>query len=281
MNNTLTPALISNLDIVALFSRLNLPYVDRDGGQKLPQMLKELETVTYTKTFTPGLGLVVNKQENPRMVIMSHMDLVTPFNRGFENKRSYELYEKTLTGALDNTITNTMLILLIRELESLGIHDIEYVFSEGEESGLWGCTEYMKQNKDHAENALFINLDVTHDGFGTCGSIEFDSPLKSELKDICAALVPLHKSYHIQNVRDFDDMNAILRYGGKGFGYCLPTEGNMHSFANSCDFFKLYDYYTGLFAFATTMSLSDSQQEIDSEKFHKIVEKHYTKKIWY
>ena len=72
----------------------------------------------------------------------------------------------------------------VTELLSKGISDVELLLSEGEEVGFIGMDGYLKKYSDKSDKTFFVNLDVTNEGFKKYGSIEYDRPNFSMLKQV-------------------------------------------------------------------------------------------------
>ena len=238
------------------YLNIALPHNPNNGGEKLQAILEELKNNPLKKEYIPGTGLIINKIKNPRVVIVSHMDLISIFNEGFMN--GYTAGKKTINnerymiGALDNTITNAALLKLIKENPK---EDIVYFFSEFEERGMIGISSFMDMFPEY-KNAFFINLDVTNDGVGSFCSVEYDDYQENKAKVAMECLHGLDdRPPHLQTIRFCDDMDAILAKGGHGFSYCLPTEGIIHSYKNKTLIRNLEPYYQGLKNLSEIMSL--------------------------
>ncbi len=247
-------------EIVDIFDQICLPF-DNGNGQKEEKFLELLEE--HGAHYHEKVGIIVPTVNGvaPSKVIVSHMDLIPLFNKGFTNGRKYllekdELGEEILIGALDNSITNATLILAINELRRNGLaHDVEFVFTEGEEIDFLGMKEYLKiKSKD----PFFINLDVTNDNYKRNSSVEYDYPNFHICKQLCEGL--FEAGY--QKERVDDDFDAIKAVGGKGFSYCLPTMKNIHSYKNTTHVSKLKHYYDGLKFLITDLVVEEVEHNI-------------------
>lgn len=200
----------------------------------------------YNAYYQDKVGIIVPSiTKEPTKVIVSHIDLVHPFMKGFELGQTFQIVgEKRMYGALDNTLTNSFLILAIQELRDNGLcEDIEFLFTEGEESGLTGMSTYMENNyQEFIEKPFFINLDVTNDNQHSYASIEFDYPNI----DICKQIFNYDNNIGFTNYRFTDDTSAILSYKGNGFSYCVPTWNYCHTYDSFCLVDALEPYYDGL-----------------------------------
>lgn len=253
--------------LIQCFNEICLPFEEGNGPKeaKFLQLLEEHGAEYHEKIgiIVPTIGGV-----EPVKVVVSHMDLIPLFNKGFEKDRRYEIIqdenqEDVIVGALDNTITNAALLLAIQELRENGeAHDVEFVFTEGEEIGFLGMIEYLKQR---SKEPFFINLDVTNDNAKKHASIEYDHPNYHVCKQIKDAL----GKAGFQKERVDDDFDAIKRVGGKGFSYCLPTYKNIHSYKNSTHVSKLEPYYEGLKWLITSLDVSKREFNIIEHSIKK------------
>ena len=124
---------------------------------------KQLVMMNILKEFNPelidGMGILIKGESSGkrvRKVIVSHFDLVHPFERGFAEGRTIEITpEDVVYGALDNTITNAVLMNEILE-NGLPI-DTDILFSDGEESGMWGMSAFLEANREDVPNMFFTS----------------------------------------------------------------------------------------------------------------------------
>lgn len=228
--------------ILETFGLFCQPYKDEKGGPKLEAVSNFLENIS--KEWVPGIGLIVNKQENPKKVVVSHMDLIKTFRKGFAENKTFEIVDGEVVGALDNTITNAVLAEIIIELRDTdALQDIEFLFSEGEEVGMIGMKNYLKAHKQRVEKAFFINLDVTNEGYDKHVSLEYDKPNFSVIKQF-QRLIGEHS--HFTGDRVCDDTDAIIRADCHGLSVCLPTSNTIHSYKNKCRIESLSIYKEAL-----------------------------------
>jgi len=232
-------------EIISFFKEISKPFKDREGGPKLEIIQRFLEGQNISSEYIPNIGLIINKQDNPDIVVVSHMDLINKFQKGFENGTICNIDEEFITGALDNTITNAISLLVFKELllEDNSLN-IELFLSEGEEVGLIGMTNYLNEYIEKSKNTFFINLDVTNDGYGTDMSVEYDKPDFNTVKKVQEVLNDLN--YHIQGERFCDDMDSINEKKCAGFSFCLPTIKNIHSYKNKAKLESIDNYFYGL-----------------------------------
>lgn len=246
--------------LLDMFDRISLPYGEN------AEFLKEKEIMELLKEYNPiyieDLGIVIPSEIETKKVITSHYDLVRPFQQGFFKNEKFYVEDNLLRGALDNTLTNAFLILAIIELRSQGLaKDVEFVFTDGEESGMWGMSSYMRTIFPKKENPFFINLDVTNDNWNFSGSIEFDKPCF----DICAQIetkFPLVNGY--THNRFADDTSAILRGGGNGFSFCIPTKNYCHTYQSLTELKKLEPYYEVLKYLISELDTSEYEHDLET-----------------
>jgi len=235
--------------IIELFEKIALPFKDKEGGPKLNSIQEILVEQNIDSTYIPGEGLIVNEVEKPRIILVSHMDLINKFRKGFADCKIYEILDKDseeiIKGALDNTITNAVAILVLMELLKNNINDVELFLSEGEEVGMVGMENYLNARGDIAKNAFYINLDVTNEGWKQNISIEYDKPNFNVYKQRMNILKDLNA--FSTGDRVCDDTDAVISAGCSGYSYCLPTKGTIHSYKNSAYTKTLEPYAKGLY----------------------------------
>jgi len=246
--------------ILELFQEIGKPTVDGKFGEKEEAITAWLDKENIKHEYIPGIGLIVNKQKNPKNIVVSHMDLIKPFQKRFEKNEVFVLDKPYIQGALDNTITNAVALLALKNSDM----KTELVLTEGEESGLIGMTNYLEKFKDKAISCMFINLDVTNEGFGYACSVEYDRPVFEILKSIQISLSEIQSFY--THRRFCDDTDAINAAGANGFSYCLPTEGVIHSFKNRALLNSIEPYFLGLESLMKELSLPEERTTIDPWK---------------
>lgn len=213
----------------------------------------------FNASYVQGVGIIVPAVLPVTKVIISHIDLVGVFQHGFQEDRVFEIKniqdEDFLYGALDNTITNSFLINAIKELRNKGLaKDVEFVFTEGEETGFTGIREYMKNHFNRNRNPFCINLDVTNDNWDFNASIEFDRPDINICVQIEKALPGKCGFTH----RRFpDDTGGVLQGGGNGFSYCIPTQNYCHTYDSRTLVSNIVPYYDGLLYLISDLDCSD------------------------
>jgi hypothetical protein len=235
--------------IIELFSEIAKPFKDKEGGPKQEIIQAWLNERGLRNEYIPGVGKVINQVDNPRVILVSHMDLIKKFQKGFEENKVYEIIQSKkgkdlIQGALDNTITNAVALLALEHIVGEGIADIEVVLTEGEEVGMVGMTNYIKMFPDKSSNTFFVNLDVTNEGWGKHFSVEYDKPNYHMLKQV-QGILSEHKSFFTGS-RVCDDIDAVNSADCCGFSYCLPTKDIIHSYKNKARVDSLSGYLEGL-----------------------------------
>ena len=121
---------------------------------------------------------IKEKLKEVDLIVVSHIDMISKFNQADvlndfkENFEKLNDYEDTISGPLDNTITNaTLLALLALRVKNLSddCKDIMVIFSIGEERKSErgfkepkGIKNFMEKFSSHLKDDVkFINLDVT------------------------------------------------------------------------------------------------------------------------
>jgi len=219
-------------------------YFDNGKGEKEKYILKILKENDIEANYIKGIGIIVPAKER-KVVCVSHIDLIPSFNRAFKKgkKTNYIEKDKYLCGALDNTITNAILLSIIIENKKL-LDTVEVVFTQDEEIGFYGMVKYLEKIKD--DNPFFINLDVTNDNYGFSASIEYDKPSFEAIKELQLISKEISGGFGFTTDRVGDDLCAVMQFNKEGLSYCLPTQGIIHSFDNKTEIKKLQPYKTGL-----------------------------------
>ena len=236
--------------IIELFSRIALPLKDGEGGAKVEEIKTFLLENGIPSRYVPGQGLFANEQPSPEKILMAHMDLIPLFRRGFssEPRQVYELKtnkkgEELIVGALDNTICDAIALLAFVKLFNEGkIPNVTLFLSEGEEVGFIGASNFIQENKEKLSDTFFINLDVTNEGWGMSGSLEYDRPNFGVLKLMQKEL----DDCFFTGDRVCDDTDAVNHEGLCGFSFCLPTKEVIHSYKNRAKIKTLEPYFDKL-----------------------------------
>ena len=249
--------------IIKMFDRLCKPHGKYatdllNESLKIKELMSVLNEFGVDSEYIEGVGLIVNKQDNPDKVIVSHMDLIPKFHKGFGLNQKYIIKKNTIVGALDNTITNAVLILIIERMKN-DIQGIEFLFSEAEEIGFFGVREYLDLYTDRLKDTFFLNLDVTSEGYNkSCASIEYDCCSFDNLK----VMQKMDLDFFYTFDREGDDMSAIKSKGFHGLSYCLPTKDYIHSYDNKARLDTLAPYLTGLEDLIKNKDLKKREKDI-------------------
>jgi len=250
-------------EILEKFEKFSKSYEDNKGGEKLIALQNYFNKYNISNKYIKGQGLIVNNIDNPRIILVSHIDLIKKFQKGFLKSKTFFIDSNNVTGALDNTLTNAVAVLILKELISNNINDIELILTEGEEIGFIGMKNYLKNNKAKSKGALFVNLDVTNEGYREKMdiSIEYDKPSFGIVKKVCNIFKG--DNIHYTNDRVCDDTDAIINANCHGFSFCIPTKGTIHSYKNSCRISSIEPYANSLLKLLT--NLKPLKEELTSD----------------
>lgn len=242
-------------EIISLFHHISAPF-DDGKGEKEKRMMKLL--TPYGAVYEEDLGIRVPAIEKAEFVVVSHMDLIPSFNKGFKEGKVYSLgilnEKEIISGALDNTFTNSVVMHAIFSLREKGLaKNVEFIFTEAEETTSMGMKTYLKK---YGNKPFFINLDVTNDGQGSHMSIEYDEPNWS----ICRQINNKFNAAFTTD-RVGDDMDAIIDAKGKGYSYCIPTWKTIHSYKNYTLIENIVPYFEGLLWMITEMDISNVEHD--------------------
>lgn len=244
-------------DIIKVFETLCLPF-DKGKGLKEQMFLKIFKLAELKAEYVNEVGVIVPATEEKQIVVVSHMDLIPSFNKGFNRKKKYELGKDSkgndiISGALDNTMTNA--VAMIAAIHNKNPH-VEFVFTEGEETGFWGMKAYMREF--HKKELFYINMDVTNDAWENHVSIEYDEPNFNICKQVASAM-----NAGFTTDRVCDDLDVVVDKNGYGFSYCLPTNKTIHSWKNYTIIDKLVPYLEGLNWFLKELDSSEKECDIE------------------
>lgn len=259
-------------DIIHLFESLCLPFDCGNGPKEkyLHQLLAD-----YGGSYEENIGYVVHSVEETKRVVVSHIDLISLFNKGFLKDKKYKIGLNTenvevLMGALDNTITNAIAVKALMVLRDAGkALDTTFLFTDREEIDSAGMKAYLRK---YSREPLFINLDVTSDNREFHSSVEFDEPnwgicrqIKNQKKQFTAGFT---------DDRVGDDTDAVLMLSAQGFSYCIPTWKTIHSYSNYTPISNIIPYYQGLMFLISELDLSDGfEHDIKYMKLEKAVKR--------
>ena len=237
---------------VNMFNEIAMPHRTMEKQTKMMEILKD-----FNPQYIDGTGIIIDNSndEGVTKVIVSHFDLVGPFERGFKEGDTIMVYEdESIYGALDNTITNAV---LMNEILENGVPENTIIlFTDGEESGMWGMRTFMRDNVEKIGNMFFINLDVTNDNWEHMTSVEYDYPRKSISEEIDANI-----QAGFTTARFADDMNPVIDAGGDGFSYCLPTREYCHTYDSNTTIDHLVAYEKGLTYLVQELNIQDKEPD--------------------
>jgi len=257
MANTAVKA-IKEKDIVKTFDMICLPF-DDGKGYKEKLFLKIFELLEIPASYEKGIGVIVPAKNEKKRVVVSHMDLIPTFNKGFKESRKYIIEDNKIIGALDNTITNAVAMITAFHTKA---KDTEFVFTEGEETGFWGMKAYIK--KRHEKHLYYINMDVTNDAWNNHVSVEYDDPCW----EICCQIND-NMNAGFTTDRVCDDLDVVVDNKGYGLSYCLPTKKTIHSWNNYTMLDKLNPYLEGLFFLIEDLDISVMDKNIHEVSINK------------
>lgn len=257
-------------EIIRLFSDISKPF-NNGKGEKEKVILDIL--APYNAVYEEKIGIrIPSIKETPDIVVVSHIDLISTFNKGFAKDKIYSLGRTPdkgdiIIGALDNTITNAVVMLSLIKLREEGLaQNVEFLFTEGEEIDLLGMKAYLKK---YGNKPFFINLDVTNDNQDKHISLEYDEPSWKISKQIKKLSKNNDFTVGFTKERVGDDTDAVLEAKGKGFSYCLPTWKTIHSYKNYTLIKNLVPYYEGLNSLLTELDVSDCSYDMVYSSFKK------------
>ena len=262
--------------IIDLFDRISLPMKDAEGGAKVEEIIKFLSENGIESRYVSGQGILANEVPSPDKILMAHIDLIPLFRRGFsqEPRQVYELKitkkgDEVIVGALDNTICDAVALLAFVKLFNEGkIPNVTLFLSEGEEVGFIGASAFIRENKERLSDTFFVNLDVTNEGWGYSGSIEYDKPNFDILKLIQKEL----EDCFFTGERVCDDTDAVNREGLAGFSFCLPTKDVIHSYKNRAKTKTLEPYFDKLCKILTMELPKEREKDFSSWYFKEALE---------
>lgn len=261
-------------NIIELFKQISKPHYNRESGPKTEEIQTWLTNKNISNEFIPEVGLVANQIDNPRIILVSHIDLIGKFRKGFEVNKVCEIVENKgkefIIGALDNTMTNAVALMALEEVIKNNILDVELILTEEEEIGFHGMRKYIERFPEKSRGAFFINLDVTNEGWKSNFSVEYDRPNPEMLIQTNDLLKGINGFFTPQRV--CDDTDVIVQKGMAGFSYCLPTKNNIHSYDNKASTESLEGYLNGLIVLLSKMELHKNMHDrVSSWDFNKII----------
>lgn len=190
------------------------------------------------------------KDWNHIILISSHADFVPAITKPFCDVTSDG---KTLRGTFDNSITNATIINMMQE--GLVPDNVIFALTGDEETGKCrGAKEIIQMLLSfgvNMEDIYPIALDVTYEGYRKLANVppfaftveNVSTPETLELAtNLCTnkfsyLFVPSFQGYFPRNYEGylsksyslFDEGVAYQSILGKGFSFCIPCSGHMHS----------------------------------------------------
>jgi len=224
----------NNNSVINIFEAISLPFSGENYKKQL--FIKIFNLVDINSEWDENLGFIIPSENRTLKTVVSHMDLISTFNKGFQKNNIYKIEDNKLIGALDNTFTNAVLINSILNKRD---KNTTYLFTLDEETTQYAIRDYMKR---FGTEQFIVNLDVTNDGFNKNSSIEYDEPNWK----ICKQLKKNLKAPFFTKDRECDDLDQVMKVDGYGFSYCLPTKKTIHSYKNYTNIDKIEPYMNGL-----------------------------------
>ena len=262
--------------ITACLDELNIDFVydSRYGIIVSNRLNRDVKPYTVNK-------IVKDKLKNIDLILVSHIDMISVFNNKevlnkFKDDFSkLDKFEDNISGPLDNTITNAVLLaLLALRVENLGddCKDIMVIFSIGEERKSErgfkepkGIKNFMEKFSGHLKDDVkFINLDVTANEYHDYKNdekivafIEYDDTFdKNKLENHKYSKLDIFENLDIdENIMfcDYgedgtsDDLEEIVLYEDVfGFTLGLNTYGTIHSLKNRTTVRNIDSYFNQL-----------------------------------
>ena len=177
--------------------------------------------------------------------------------------------DEVIVGALDNTICDAVALLaFVKLFNERKIPNVTLFLSEGEEVGFIGASSFIRENKERLKDTFFVNLDVTNEGWGYSGSIEYDKPNFGILKLMQKEL----EDCFFTGERVCDDTDAVNREGLAGFSFCLPTKDIIHSYKNRAKTKTLEPYFDKLCKILTMELPKEREKDFSSWYFKEALE---------
>jgi len=241
---------LNNLDsVLAIFDAIALSFDDFQKVEMFKKIFKKFDIEAF---WDDKIGFIVPSKGKTTKTVVSHMDLIKKFNKGFKEKNTFTIEDGKLIGALDNTFTNAVVINHILNNQD---NNTNYVFTLDEETKQHAIRDYMKK---YGINQFVINLDTTNDGWNSNYSIEYDEPCYQ----ICKQIKENLDSPYFTKDRVCDDLDGVMSANGFGLSYCIPTKETIHSYKNYTMLDKIEPYMEGLEYLVCEMSLKEYEPNI-------------------
>lgn len=254
-------------EILEIFHTIAKPHVD-SSTQPIILSEKEIGVLNVIKKnlgseefsklkikWNPFVGLLIESKDglnnDNQKLIMSHTDLVPTFQKSHmevkEGKRKSALTigsDGLIRGSLDNTLPNA--IVLNNFVKNKFESNVSILFDRGEETGMWGATNFHKSKKtdmwydvelnikslklglNQTDAPLFkkdlitINTDVTMPSVANPYTFEvrdFSQNTETKMKDV-------FPDAYISKYQ-FDDSTSAVQNDMKAFSYCVSVGTNV------------------------------------------------------
>jgi len=254
-------------EVINIFEKISLPFNGANYKRQLFEKIFELAEVEGE--WRDDIGYVIFSKKRTKRTVVSHIDLISPFNRGFAKGKVYTIEDGKLIGALDNTFTNAVVINSILNGQS---DDTTYLFTLDEETTQYAIRDYMKL---FGNEQFIINLDITNEGMKNNMAIEYDEPSW----EICKQVSENMDSPFFTMDRECDDMDEVMKANGFGFSYCVPSGKGIHSYNNYTYIDKIKPYMDGLEFLIYNLDLSSYKQNIKHISIKKALKCKNLKKL--
>lgn len=278
------------------------------SSQKVNAIKVLLDEVGFDTIIDKNYGVLVSnfkekniedKLKDTSLIVISHIDNIKKSNKTEVQEKlpkqlldikGYEEHDKEITGALDNTITNAIL-LSIMEMRKVNFSDdcsdVMFFFSIGEENEnergfdeTNGVAKFMKKfHQDILKNSIkVINLDVTAQEYHEYKNdkniplfIEYDKTLKDEKLRVLEKYSPLASLMLYDELTDDigfcdygedgtgDNLEDVTKYNIWGVTIALNTYEEIHSKKNYTYMKHIDKYFNFLHNFM--LSFRDMREE--------------------
>jgi len=236
--------------VIEIFEQIAVPFDKENYKKELFHMIFDLANID--NEWSEETGFLIPSRKRTKKTVVSHMDLIPKFNKGFRDNNVCQVKDDKLIGALDNTFTNAVVINHILNNQNI---NTSYLFTLDEETTQYAIRDYMVQ---YGTEQFIINLDTTNDGWNHNTSIEYDEPCYQ----ICKQIEENLDLPYFTKDRVCDDLDEVIKAKGKGFSYCIPTNKVIHSYNNYTMIDKIEPYMKGLEYIVNKMSLKETTYNI-------------------
>lgn len=245
---------------------------------------------------------IEDKLKDTSLIVISHIDNIKKFNKVEVQEKltkqlldikGYEEHDQKIIGALDNTITNAILVSIMQMRKvnfSDDCNDVMFFFSLGEEDAdeggfdeSNGVAKFMdKFHTDILENNIkVLNLDVTAKEYHEYKNdaktplfIEYDNTLKEEKLRVSEKYSPLASLILYDELTDDiqfceygedgtgADLEDVTKYNIWGVTVALNTYGEIHSKKNFTYMKHIDKYFNFLHNFILSLRNTSDDRKI-------------------